>query len=311
MGRINTPRIVNPLNNQNTMKTLSNDKLTIQVADRGAELVSIQANGQEYLWQADPKFWQRHSPVLFPIVGRVWDNHFMHNGRRYELSQHGFARDSKFQLTYEEDDALIYTLESSKETMKVYPFPFVLQIGYRLKGNRIEVMWCVENNGDEDMFFQIGGHPAFNYRNFKMTNETYAYLKMSTKEDYLQFRSPAKKGCVGSDVHSLELKKGWMSINSQSFSCDTYIFEDSQLNKITLADADKNPYLSLEFKTPLVAIWSPSMSFPDVPFICIEPWYGRCDRIGYEGEFKNRDWVQCVKPRKSFHGGYSIIIEDI
>ena len=57
------------------MKTLSNDKITIQISESGAELTSIVANGTEYLWQADPKFWQRHSPVLFPIVGRVWNNH--------------------------------------------------------------------------------------------------------------------------------------------------------------------------------------------------------------------------------------------
>ena len=122
------------------MKTLSNDKVCIQIADHGAELVSIVANETEYLWQADPKYWGRHSPVLFPIVGRVWDNTYRHKGSLYELGQHGFARDKDFQLTYEEDDALIYSLESDEDTLKKYPFPFVLEIGYRLKGIRIEVM---------------------------------------------------------------------------------------------------------------------------------------------------------------------------
>ena len=293
------------------MKTLSNDKITIQVADHGAELVSIQANGEEYLWQADPKFWKRHSPVLFPFVGRVWDNKYRHNGVTYEMSQHGFARDSDFQLTYQEDNALIYTLESSEETLQKYPFKFVLQVGYRLIGNRIEVMWCVENNGDENMYFQIGAHPAFYYRDFKMSNDVYAYLKMGTKNKELDYLSPIKKGCVSDETHQLKLEDGWMPINGHTFGCDTYIFEDNQLSKISLADKDKKPYISVEFKTPLVAVWSPSQTYPDVPFICLEPWYVRCDKVGYVGELKDREWIQCVEPGRSFHGGYSIIIEDI
>ena len=148
------------------MKTLSNDKVSIQVANHGAELISITANGTEYLWQADPRFWARHSPVLFPIVGRVWDNTYRHKGSLYELGQHGFARDMDFQLTYEEENALIYSLESNDETLKKYPFPFVLEGGYRLKGYRIEVMWSVQNTGNDNMYFQRGAHPAVNYRDF-------------------------------------------------------------------------------------------------------------------------------------------------
>lgn len=110
------------------MKTLSNDFITIQISDHGAELTSIVANDKEYLWQADPKFWGRHSPVLFPQVGRVWNNVYRHEGKEYQLGQHGFARDRDFQLTYEEDNAVIYALESDEESLKVYPFPFILQI---------------------------------------------------------------------------------------------------------------------------------------------------------------------------------------
>ena len=90
------------------MKTLSNDKISIEIANHGAELTSIMANEQEYLWQCDPKYWGRHSPVLFPIVGRVWDNQYKNEGAIYKLGQHGFARDMDFQLTYEEDNAVVY-----------------------------------------------------------------------------------------------------------------------------------------------------------------------------------------------------------
>ena len=293
------------------MKTLSNDKISIEIANHGAELTSIMANEQEYLWQGDSKYWGRHSPVLFPIVGRVWDNPYKNEGAIYKLGQHGFARDMDFQLTYEEDNAVFYTLESNEETMKVYPFPFVLEIGYRLKGNRIEVMWSVQNCGDKDLYFQIGAHPAFYYRDLDANTCERGFLDFGKNTKTLKYISPAEKGCVSEKEHTLELHDGLMELTSDTFGCDTYIFENGQVKKITLMDKQKAPYLSLEFSSPLVAVWSPSAAHPDVPFVCIEPWYGRCDKVGYHGEFKDREWMQHVEPGKSFEVGYSIILEDV
>lgn len=293
------------------MKTLSNDKVSIQVADHGAELISITANGTEYLWQANPRFWARHSPVLFPIVGRVWDNTYRHKGSLYELGQHGFARDMDFQLTYEEENALIYSLESNDETLKKYPFPFVLEVGYRLKGNRIEVMWSVQNTGNDNMYFQIGAHPAFNYRDFDPVTNEKGFLFFGKDKNSLEYVSPTEKGCTSNKRNTLKLNEGTLELTPATFLCDTYMFDNSQLKKITLADKSKNPYISLEFDSPLVAIWSPTVAHPDVPFICIEPWYGRCDTVGYRGEFKDREWMQCLEPDKSFDAGYSIILEDV
>ena len=293
------------------MKTLSNDKVCIQIADHGAELVSIVANETEYLWQADPKYWGRHSPVLFPIVGRVWDNTYRHKGSLYELGQHGFARDKDFQLTYEEDDALIYSLESDEDTKKKYPIPFVLEIGYRLKGNRIEVMWSVQNTGNETMYFQIGAHPAFYYRDLDPVTNERGFLDFGKNKKTLEFVFPTEKGCTPEKRETLTLNEGMLELTPATFQCDTYIFENNQLKKITLTDKQKNPYLSLEFESPLVAVWSPSVAHPDVPFVCIEPWYGRCDTVGYHGEFKDRRWMQALEPDKSFEASYSIVLEDI
>ena len=288
-----------------------NDKVCIQIADHGAELVSIVANETEYLWQADPKYWGRHSPVLFPIVGRVWDNTYRHKGSLYELGQHGFARDKDFQLTYEEDDALIYSLESDEDTLKKYPFPFVLEIGYRLKGNRIEVMWSVQNTGNETMYFQIGAHPAFYYRDLDPVTNERGFLDFGKNKKTLEFVFPTEKGCTPEKRETLTLNEGMLELTPATFQCDTYIFENNQLKKITLTDKQKNPYLSLEFESPLVAVWSPSVAHPDVPFVCIEPWYGRCDTVGYHGEFKDRRWMQVLEPDKSFEASYSIVLEDI
>ena len=103
------------------MKTISNKQLTIQVSPHGAELCSIVANGKEYLWQADPAFWKRHSPVLFPIVGSVWENEYRNEGIPYTLTQHGFARDMEFMIVAEKEDEVRYRLVSNEETLKKYP----------------------------------------------------------------------------------------------------------------------------------------------------------------------------------------------
>ena len=127
------------------MHTLKNDVLTVEVSEHGAELHSIRKGATEYLWQADPKFWARHSPVLFPIVGSVWDKLYRVDGKVYELGQHGFARDMDFVKVEGNDTEVFYRLESDEETLKKYPWPFRLEIGYKLKDNAIEVIWRVYN----------------------------------------------------------------------------------------------------------------------------------------------------------------------
>ena len=160
------------------MKNITNGIVTIQVAEHGAELSSLVLNstGREYLWQADPMFWKRHSPVLFPIVGSVWDGEYRSAGpgaaadaepKTYKLGQHGFARDMDFALLSETPDAdgnpqLMFVLESNEETLKKYPYTFRLEIGYRLVGRAVEVIWRVINPDKEnELKFQIGAHPAF------------------------------------------------------------------------------------------------------------------------------------------------------
>ena len=290
------------------MKTLSNQQLTIQVAEHGAELSSIVANatGKEYLWQADPAFWKRHSPVLFPIVGSVWNKEYRHEGNVYPLSQHGFARDMDFTLVSESENEVRFVLKSSEETLKVYPFPFVLEIGYRLTGNQIEVLWKVKNAGDKTMHFQIGAHPAFYYPNYVEDQPDRGYFKFDVRTG-LTYRALAEKGCVGDEVRPVPIDaEGYLPLNVHTFDIDTFIIENSQVKRVDLLDVDKQPYLSLTFTAPLVGLWSPPTK--NAPFVCIEPWYGRCDRVNYKGEYSQRDWVQHLEAGATFDASYTIEI---
>ena len=291
------------------METLSNSILTVQIAEHGAELQSIKKDGKEYLWQGDAKFWGRRSPVLFPIVGRVWNNKYRHAGNTYEIGQHGFARDMDFKLTNIEDIGAVYWLESTPDTLGKFPFPFRLLVGYLLEENKITVKWRVENLGAMDMYFQIGAHPAFYFPEFDAATKDRGFFVFDRKSD-LEYIMPTEKGCVSPERHVLKLnKEGLMPIDIHTFDCDTYIFDNKQLKKITLLDKKKKPHISLEFNSPLVALWSPTKTHPDCPFVCIEPWYGRCDSVGYSGELKDREWIQKLEPKETFDVEYKIIIE--
>ncbi len=291
------------------METLSNDILTIQVAEFGAELQSIQKEGKEYVWQGDARFWGRRSPVLFPIVGRVWDNKYRFDGQEYELGQHGFARDMNFTLIEKTENRVLFRLNSTAETLAKYPFPFRLEIGYLLTDNTVTIQWRVENSGEKEMYFQIGAHPAFYYPDFDANTDDRCFFTFDRVEG-LEYICPVEKGCSSPERHSLQLnEEGLMPIDIHSFDCDTYIFDNRQLKKVCLLNKSKQPYLSMEFDMPLVALWSPAKAHPDCPFVCIEPWFGRCDSVGYQGELENREWIQTLAPQASFDASYKIIIE--
>jgi galactose mutarotase-like enzyme len=290
------------------MHTLKNDVLTVEVSEHGAELHSIRKGATEYLWQADPKFWARHSPVLFPIVGSVWDKLYRVDGKVYELGQHGFARDMDFVKVEGNDTEVFYRLESNDETLKKYPWPFRLEIGYKLKVNAIEVIWRVYNPGTEEMYFQIGAHPAFYYPDYDPETDERGYFSFDRSEG-LECIRIMEKGCVDAVTkYPLEIPQdGLLPLRKDTFDViDTIMLQDSQIGRVTLHRNDGTPWLSLKFTAPVVGLWSPPTK--NAPFICIEPWYGRCDRAGYTGDYRQKDWVNRLEPGKEFEGIYTIEI---
>ena len=339
------------------MKTLKNTALTLNISLHGAELTSIRDSfGREFLWQADPAFWKRHSPVLFPIVGSLWDKHFRVNGREYEMGQHGFARDMDFRLVSEREDEMWFELKSSPETLAKYPYKFTLRIGYRLEANKIHVMWEVSGDDSQTMWFQIGAHPAFYLPRFVYGGSAACASDSSRHSDpesgapNLAASSASGSGAAGSgadsdfgragrgcfrlygrgaegvvplesfryikvsekqctdisDVQELDTPGGVMPLDDHTFDIGAYIIGDSQVCRVDLVSTTGLRCVSLEFDTPLVGLWAPSAK--DVPFVCIEPWYGRCDRVGFTGEFLERDCVNSLSPGQVFRASYTITV---
>lgn len=290
------------------MQILKNDVLTIEVSGHGAELSSIRKGETEYLWQADPKFWGRHSPVLFPIVGSVWEGRYRVGENEFTLGQHGFARDMDFTLVWQTETELRYRLESTEDTLAKYPWPFCLEIGYRLHDNKIDVIWEVSNPGVEDMYFQIGAHPAFNYPDYDLEKKERGYFSFDRTEG-LECIRIVGKGCVDAVTkYSMDLdENGRYPLASDTFDViDTLMLQDSQVKRVTLHRVDGSPWLSLDFTAPVVGLWSPPTK--NAPFICIEPWYGRCDRAGYEGDYREKDWINHLGAGERFSSVYTVEI---
>lgn len=144
---------------------IKNEYIKAKIKSFGAELNSLQKidDSLEYIWQGDKEFWARHSPILFPIVGRLKNDSYFYKNQKYNMSQHGFARDKEFEIVEKKDDFIEFKLSSDEKTLKIYPFSFELYLSYKLERNSLIVSYKVINKSDEKMLFSIGAHPAFNW----------------------------------------------------------------------------------------------------------------------------------------------------
>lgn len=249
------------------------------------------------------------------------------------MGQHGIARDMDFTLLSLSDDEIWYELRSSAETRTRYPYDFILRIGYKLHGHTVDVCWEVENPSDEVLPFQIGAHPAFYWPMLSdeainegvgaMERELSAdtargffklHIVNEQKADFLPAdkrfvfsEQITAKGCVSETEDSCyEVVDDMIPISTDLFDDDALILPDSQVDSVTILDEAQKPYLTVAFTSPLVGLWSPPKK--NAPFVCIEPWYGRTDSVGYDGMFEDREHMNLLEPHETFKAQYEITI---
>ncbi|MFV0464991.1 MAG: aldose 1-epimerase family protein [Lachnospiraceae bacterium] len=286
--------------------TLKNELLTVKVNEVGAELISVVRNdsGQEYMWNADERYWKRTSPVLFPVVGSLNHGTYIHEETTYQMPQHGFARDKEFSLVSQSENELWLELKEDHDTLKIYPFHFIFQSGYRLCDESLEVLWKVCNtDSGEVMYFSIGAHPGFNCPIHGEADSEGYRLQMHSDDGVLYSRIN-QDGLMLNTKKELELEHGNIPLTNDFFDHGVYIVEDYQADSVSLLDPKGAEYIKVEFQAPLFGIWSPEKK--QAPFICIEPWYGRCDRETFEGRLKDREWGNKLAPGEVFERSYTI-----
>jgi len=240
-------------------------------------------------------------PELGSLVCSVNDNTYVVDGKEYHLPRHGFARDKEFTLVSQTQEKVTFALHESEETLKVYPYYFNLAITYRLEGNKIHVIWHVENTDTREIHFQIGGHPAFNMPSGKLEG----MIKLDNEEPMDALKSYADGSHDMVEV-PLEADMGILEINNNFFRNDSVKIHKCQTHRAMLMDTNGEPAITVDYKAPVCAFWSPFDK--QAPFVCIEPWYGIGDPRGFKGEFKDKPLMNHLLPGASFMSKYTITI---
>lgn len=278
--------------------------------NKGGELISFKINGEEKMHQGESCidengkiYWKRHSPVLFPIVGKLKKNKTLIGGRTYELPQHGFARDMEFEPITKLDNFHSYVLRSNKYTLAKYPYEFELYNTYRTEGNKLTTIYKVVNTGLINLPFGIGGHPAFKIDQEELKKGHY-YLEFEQEEEKIHFLYLID-GLIGTEyAKNLMENKKIIPIGSHTFDNDALIMKGITSNKISLKKRiTEETVLTMDFTDfPYLAIWSK----PNAPFICIEPWFSTADTVKGSGVFTQKQDIISLKPNDEFECKYTV-----
>ncbi|MBH1971579.1 aldose 1-epimerase family protein [Moraxellaceae bacterium AER2_44_116] len=285
---------------------LTNQHLTVHISSLGAELISVKSLNHpiEYMWQADPEFWGRTSPVLFPIVGRLTDNSTLIHHQRYEIPQHGFVRDMEFSCIEQSESHLLFLVSANDETRLRYPFEFELTIRYTLQHNELLVQWQVNNPNTEIMPFSIGAHPAFSTQLHTGDQfEDYDICFDQSKQYYLWQLNNAMQLVDQAIPFQEPLQQ--FPLNYRYFEIDALVFPHQQINTVSLKNRHHGHGVTVDFTGfPEVALWTADGKHKRSPFLCIEPWFGYADLEQGSPELKHKAGIQQLAAGERFNTAY-------
>lgn len=287
--------------------TLKNNRLSISIDTLGAELQSIQTtDGTEYLWQGSPEYWGRKSPVLFPFVGKLNEDMYSYNSKKYSMAQHGFARDNDFAITHQSIHSVTFTLTSSNRSLDTFPFKFELNITYTLTQNSIAVDFSVNNIDSKNIYFSIGAHPGFNLPLIDTESKEDYYIELLPKKERT-FIQVTKEVLLDID-HAKKVTIDKLPITPSLFEHGVLIFETLGENSVSLRSKKSNKSLSISFAhMPFLGIWSP---YPkEAPFVCLEPWAGIADKLNFNEDISQKLGIHSLKKNKKFNCSYTITFE--
>ena len=284
--------------------TLKNDTLTVQVNSFGAELTSVCRGECEYVWNADPKYWDGHAPMLFPICGRVYQGKYTYEGKTYEMDMHGFAWQSEFEAEQESDTCVRFTLNPSESTRAQYPFEFRFVVTYVLEGDTLHTYMNIQNTGDKILPATAGGHPGFNVP---------LDGKGSFEDYYVEFSETCSPDemLLGEVCYFSGKKRGMNLEEGKRISLTRAMFDDEGVfmsrvpNTITLKSDKTERFVTVRYDDmPYLGIWQEAKIEP--PFVCIEPWCGFADYAGAIGDIMQKADMFRILPGAEKTVSYSI-----
>ncbi|MCP3405941.1 aldose 1-epimerase family protein [Bradyrhizobium sp. CCGB01] len=273
--------------------TIRSGGLAATIKAHGAELCSLKdGGGVEFVWQAGPA-WPRHAPLLFPIVGRLANDELRHRGKTYRMTQHGFARDSRFAWGARDASRCTLVLEDSEATRALYPFAFRLTAAYTIDESGLDLSLTIANTGNETLPASLGGHPAFNWPlQPEMAKESYA-LTFANAEP-----SPVRRldgGLLRAAAEPSPVNGTVLPLTERLFADDAIIFDKVESRSARYAATQgTGAWLKMSWRGfRELGVWSKPSG---APFLCIEPWRGYASPAGFDGEFSDKPGLMHIAP---------------
>jgi|694.fasta_scaffold03332_13 galactose mutarotase-like enzyme len=273
--------------------SIQSDNLKVEISLKGAEVTSVidKASRTEFMWNANPQIWNRHAPILFPIVGKLNQNTLHCKGKNYTMGQHGFARDKTFEVLEIYTDLVRFMLVSDDVSLANFPYQFKLFITYAVKENYLEISYEVYNTDTEKMYFSIGAHPGFllpekDFNSFEIQFESKENL-----ETHL-----LKEGLFSGEKALLHENTNRLLLNENTFQKDALVFKHLNSKFICLKHLNSEWEIKLDFEGfPYLGVWT---KHPYQDFICLEPWQGLADKIDFNGDLSKKEGIVELEPQE-------------
>ncbi len=288
------------------MVTIQNEYIRASIHPKGAELVSLVLlnSGLEFMWEGDPAFWGKHSPVLFPIVGGLKNNTYYYNDKAYQLSRHGFARERTFETEEQQQNSVTFLLTHDESTLAVYPFEFAFRVRYTLQDNQLKVTYLVNNPSDEPLWFSVGGHPAFKVPLVEGTKYEEYLLSFSQPEDWARWPLTAE-GLVEKAPVLLVEQNTDIPLTKALFHEDALVFKNYRSDSVVLHTPKAAHSLRFDFSGfPYLGIWAAK----NADFVCIEPWCGIADSVDHGQDITQKEGIVQLDGKESFERSWTVIL---
>jgi galactose mutarotase-like enzyme len=286
--------------------TIENQRLKVTIHPKGAELQSVfhKDHQLEYLWGGDPAFWGKHSPILFPIVGTLKEGIYYYQGKAYTLGRHGFARDSIFEPEMQGPDAVSFLLRSNPETRENFPFDFELRVGYQLLGNGLKTTYGVKNPSLNELYFSIGGHPAFKAPLVSGTDYEDYYLEFEQQETAPRWPI-SKDGLIEKEPRPLLIDTRQLPLSRELFAADALVFKHPDSSAVSLRSAKTERGLRLDFPGfAFLGLWAAK----NADFVCIEPWCGIADSVDSDQEWTTKEGINRLSAGEVFERAWTLTL---
>jgi galactose mutarotase-like enzyme len=271
------------------MFSVENQYIKAGFSSKGAELQTLFSKDLqlEYMWEGDPAYWGKHSPILFPIVGTLRNNTFHFDGKSYQMGRHGFARDMEFSVVGQHFEEITFQLKSDTWTLERYPFEFEFNIGYRLTDHQLLTTYQVRNTGNGNMYFSVGGHPAFRVPLVKGTVYEDYYLEFN--EDETLPRWPiSREGLIEKAAVGLLHETNLLPLTRELFYQDALVTKFPTSSIISLKSEKTDHGLDFHVgEFPYLGIWAAK----NADFVCLEPWCGIADSVDADQQLVNKEGI--------------------